>query len=181
MKSWRPFSAFDIQTSKQRFKNLLQIECRFFTMYPKMNLRKLIITVAVAFLLNSFVPLAFADEKPSAFQTALDNTTISGSVESSIVIDNSGPAASNFSASFSPSPIPEPSSSALFVMGTLTLIAFASAKKRTVDANEKLAAGHRTTNLMYNAVSFRYGTPLFLQYSSGSRIVVAVRSDSVII
>jgi len=69
-----------------------------------------------------------ADEKPSALESALGYTTISGNVESSVLVDDGMLAPSDISTSFSLSPIPEPSSIDLIAVGTVCFVIFSFAK-----------------------------------------------------
>jgi PEP-CTERM motif len=91
--------------------------------------KKSILILAVA--LFAIASSVRADEKMNSLQTALSSTTISGydtvsfaSSDSSILMDSSTFAPSEFSASFSPSPAPEPSTIGLFSIGLLALIIF---------------------------------------------------------
>lgn len=103
------------------------------------TLRKALIVLAVAFS-GAVVPAAFADEHPSALQTALTSTTVSGGdippdfgltgvSDSPPVVGTSDDFAAP-SVSFSPSSVPEPSSIGLFATGILALTTFANFQRR---------------------------------------------------
>ena len=79
--------------------------------------------MAIVLIANAFVSVASADEKPDPAQSALSNTTLSGSVvaPASIAGDSS---------SFSPAQVPEPSTFAFLAMGAATLAVVAIAKRR---------------------------------------------------
>jgi preprotein translocase subunit SecG len=111
------------------------------------KLNRATIILAIAFIANAFVTAAYADEKFSSFDTALTSTTLSGgdipwynpgdSSDSSILTDSSALAPSAFSVSFSPSPVPEPTTMGLFAVGILILGIFAKAKRRLPHANQQ--------------------------------------------
>jgi hypothetical protein len=93
------------------------------------ELRTLVIVLVMSFLFNGLIPVAFADEKPSAFQTELTDTTVSGYVSASADLpfptDSDALAPADMSASFSPSSVPEPSAISLFAVGILAFVVFA--------------------------------------------------------
>jgi hypothetical protein len=93
------------------------------------ELRTLVIVLVMSFLFNGLIPVAFADEKPSAFQTELTDTTVSGYVSASADLpfptDSDALAPADMSASFSPSSVPEPSAISLFAVGILAFAVFA--------------------------------------------------------
>jgi hypothetical protein len=102
----------------------------------------LIATVVISAM--TYVPNARAQDKMTQDNTALSNTTISGgdipmynTGDSSIVTDSSTLAPSTLSESFSPSPVPEPSTIGLFAAGVLTLVVFARSKRRSFHANQQ--------------------------------------------
>jgi hypothetical protein len=100
--------------------------------------------LAIAFTTNAFVTSAYADEpNVSQYETALTERTISGgdmpwynTSDSSVGTDGTALAPLTPSASFAISPVPEPSAIGLSVAGVLTLVAFATLKRRSSQANE---------------------------------------------
>jgi hypothetical protein len=123
----------------ERFTRLLQRNGLFFRLFPMRKKLGLAIIATIVFSATACVSGARADEKMSMIQTELSNTTISGgdvtlynpgdSSDSPMLTDSSTFAPSTFSESFSPSPVPEPSTIGLFAAGILTLTAFAGSKR----------------------------------------------------
>jgi hypothetical protein len=101
-----------------------------------MKLGKATTVLAVIFMVNACVSGAFADEKLSGLNSALSNSTISGSVlsfcdfgDSSVVTGDVIGSSAAVPVSFAVSSVPEPASSGLLAAGILMLAIFARAKR----------------------------------------------------
>ena len=105
------------------------------------QLGTVLIALLIALVTTASVPVARADEKPSAIQTALSNTTLGGgdiplyvdpiSSDGSINIAvGNVDGIAGLSMSFSPSSVPEPSSIGLFAVGAVGIFIYSIANQR---------------------------------------------------
>jgi hypothetical protein len=93
-----------------------------------MNFRASSVTLGLLLFASASFSVAHADEHASGIQTELADTTISGYADASADIGVGAP--SDFSASFSVSSVPEPSSVDLIAVGSLAFGLFGMARHR---------------------------------------------------
>jgi len=125
-------------------KKLLQTNGLSPTLFPMRKKLGLAIIAAIAFFATVCVPSARADEKLTPDQTALSPTTLSGG-DIPNPIDYSDPSADNsivvapstFSASFSPEPVPEPSTIGLFATGILACLMVVGTRRHSSHKNRQ--------------------------------------------
>ena len=99
------------------------------------------IALAITLIANTFVTVAHADEQIAPLQVTLTITSsdipLDNPGDLSIQTDSSALVPSPLSQSFSPSPVPEPSTIGLSALGILTLLAFTGAKRRSFLAQQQ--------------------------------------------
>jgi hypothetical protein len=100
-----------------------------------------VILLGIALIANAFVAVAHADEpRPSAFQTALSNTTLfdnfppacGDSTDTNVVIGGDTINAAGLSSSFSVSSVPEPSSVGLIAVGSVVFAMVGVTRQRSL-------------------------------------------------